>query len=140
MSFKLNYQCAVAPSKTIPTKNDFKKWIKASADLLNIQTKFEITIRIVNSEEIRSLNKKFRKKDKPTNVLSFPYTDDEEIGDIIICADVVKQEAKEQNISEPKHWAHMAIHGFLHLLGHDHQTKKSANEMEKLEAKILKMR
>lgn len=139
MSLKINYQLAATQTGSIPTKNDFKKWISTAADILHIPKDIEITIRIVTAKEIQLLNKTYRKKDKPTNVLSFPYSDDDkEIGDIIICAETVEKESIKQHIHHSKHWAHMAIHGFLHLLGYDHQNELSAHKMEQKEAEILK--
>ncbi|KZZ19879.1 rRNA maturation RNase YbeY, partial [Oleiphilus sp. HI0080] len=103
---------------------------------------FELTIRVVDTPEIQELNANYRDKDKPTNVLSFPFEAPEHIeldllGDLIICAQVVNAEAKEQNKDEKSHWAHMTVHGVLHLLGYDHIDDIEADEMEGLEIKIL---
>lgn len=107
----------------------------------------EFTIRIVDSEEMQDLNREYRGKDKPTNVLSFPFDNEFEfeemgleyeiLGDIIICTDVVNCEAKEQNKTASFHWAHMVTHGILHLLGYDHIEDKEALEMEGIEVEIL---
>lgn len=96
----------------------------------------------MNSEESQSLNSQYRGKDKPTNVLSFPFEVPDGIeldllGDLIICADVVEKEAQEQDKPLLHHWAHMVIHGTLHLLGYDHISDDEAEEMEALEIKLL---
>lgn len=113
-----------------------------------------LTIRIVGAAESRRLNRTWRGKDKPTNVLSFPAEplaadrrpltrlhetafDDHPLGDLAICAPVVAREAKEQGKSAQAHWAHMVVHGVLHLLGYDHENDRDANIMESLETKIL---
>ena len=93
-------------------------------------------------EESQQLNSQYRQKDKPTNVLSFPFEVPEGIelnllGDLVVCASVVEQEAKEQNKVLFHHWAHMIVHGCLHLLGYDHINDADADEMEALEVKIL---
>lgn len=103
---------------------------------------FELTVRIVGRQEITELNHLYRHKDKATNVLSFPadlpdHIDLPLLGDLIICADVVRQEAIEQHKTLSDHWAHMLVHGTLHLLGHDHIEDDEAEEMEALEITIL---
>jgi len=101
-------------------------------------SKQESVIRLVASEESHELNKQFRGKDKPTNVLSFPYDDmDDYLGDIVICWPVVQQEALEQAKTEEEHLSHMVVHGVLHLLGFDHIDETEAREMESLECEIL---
>lgn len=102
----------------------------------------ELLIRIVDKVEIQNLNKTYRHKDKPTNVLSFPYDlpieiDESILGDVVICTDVVANEAKVQNKTFDHHLIHMAIHGTLHLLGFDHIEESDANKMENLEIKVL---
>ena len=102
----------------------------------------EISIRLVDREESQALNRDYRQKDKPTNVLSFPadlpeIVDLPLLGDLIICASVVEQEAKEQDKASTAHWAHMVIHGTLHLLGYDHIDNHEAEAMEALETDIL---
>lgn len=131
----------VCESQTLPTTELFQQWVDIA--LANVTEQlYELTIRIVNAEESQLLNKQYRKKDKPTNVLSFPFEVPEGItlnllGDLVICASVVEQEAKEQNKALFDHWAHMIIHGCLHLLGYDHINDTDADEMETLEIKIL---
>ena len=102
----------------------------------------ELTIRIVGSAESRSLNRTWRAKDKPTNVLSFPAGDlpgvaGALLGDLAICVPVVLREAREQGKPYPAHWAHMVVHGVLHLLGYDHVKLRDADLMEACEAEIL---
>ena len=102
----------------------------------------ELSVRIVDPDEIQQLNRQYRDKDKPTNVLSFPCelppgVEVPLLGDLIICAQVVKAEAAEQHKSEQSHWAHMVVHGTLHLLGYDHIDDTEADEMESLESKII---
>ena len=97
---------------------------------------------ITTSAEIQQLNKQYRHKDAPTNVLSFPMQLPEEVdvhflGDIALCASVIKRESEEQSKALPFHWAHMVVHGMLHLQGYDHIEDAEAEEMEKLEVDIL---
>ena len=100
------------------------------------------SVLVTTMAEIQALNKQFRNKDKITNVLSFPMQSPEEIdfvllGDIVLCAGVIKQEASQQSKSEESHWAHMVVHSVLHLQGYDHVSDDDAELMEKLEIKIL---
>lgn len=105
----------------------------------------EISVRLVDREEIRLLNRDYRQLDKATNVLSFPAgvitglpaEAAQLLGDVVICAAVVRDEAAEQGKAADEHWAHMLVHGTLHLLGYDHHTAAEAAEMEGLEARIL---
>jgi len=102
----------------------------------------EVTIRIVNEDESRELNHQYRGKDKSTNVLSFPMELPAELklpmqGDLVICAAVVAREAREQHKLPAHHWAHMVIHGMLHLQGYDHESDADAEAMESLEIKLL---
>jgi probable rRNA maturation factor len=124
--------------KDIPTLANFKSWIKES--LQNEIQDSEIVIRIVDEIEGKALNHTYRKKDYATNVLSFPYelTDTMVIGDLVLCGSVILQEAMEQKKDPLFHWAHLTVHGVLHLLGYDHMKEKDAKIMQKLEVKILK--
>lgn len=102
----------------------------------------EVTLRIVGNDESRELNHQYRGKDKPTNVLSFPFEAPAGItvplaGDLVICAPVVEQEAREQSKDAVAHWAHMVVHGMLHLQGYDHIEDKEAEVMEALEIRLL---
>ncbi|WP_172598577.1 rRNA maturation RNase YbeY [Buchnera aphidicola] len=125
----------------LPNKKYFFLWLKK----LFYKNKVEITIRIVSIKEIKYLNKKYRKKNIPTNVLSFPSTENIEIkhkfynyiGDIILCAKYINQEALFLKKSKLEHWAHMVIHSALHLLHYTHNTRKSRHKMQKIEKKIM---
>ena len=117
----------------LPTKAQFKKWAKAA---LRVDT--EVTIRIVDAQEALALNSTYRGKDYATNVLTFPLTETPHLmGDIIICAPVVMAEAAAQNKSLEAHFAHLTVHGVLHLHGYDHETEPQAELMESLEITIL---
>jgi probable rRNA maturation factor len=98
----------------------------------------EVGIVLSSDEQVQSLNKTFRYQDKPTNVLSFPSGEKEELGDIVLAYETVIHEAKISGILPLHHTVHLIIHGFLHLLGYDHETENDANHMESLEIKILK--
>ena len=98
---------------------------------------------VTTSDEIQKLNKQYRNKDKATNVLSFPMQSPEEVdirllGDIVLCASVIRQEAEQQSKTSTAHWAHMVVHGMLHLQGYDHIENDEAEDMEQLEINILK--
>ncbi len=125
----------------IPTDKEIKKWAKLA---LNEQTHTtELTVRLVSIEEMTQLNQQFRSKKGPTNVLSFPFETPANVqsallGDIIICVDVVNTEAQQQRKSPSAHWAHMIIHGVLHLLGHDHIEPAEAETMETIEIMLMR--
>lgn len=126
-----------------PSSIKLKKW--AQEVLEKKVTAAELTLRIVNKDEMTTLNSTYRHKNKPTNVLSFPFEmpadveiDTPILGDIVICAEVIKEEANQQNKSIDAHWAHMIVHGILHLLGYDHENDADAEVMEKEEIAILK--
>ena len=125
----------------LPSLELFQRWADTALNAITDED-FELTIRLVTIEESRELNSQYRQKDKPTNVLSFPFEVPEGIelnllGDLVVCVPVIEQEAKEQNKKLFDHWAHMIIHGCLHLLGYDHINDADADEMEALEIKIL---
>ncbi len=139
MKIKVDIQ-HVTDALDIPENRQFRKWARTA---LSVHDKdAELTIRIVDEEEVTELNRKWRKAKGPTNVLSFPYEDNNRIadmllGDIIICAPVIRREALEQKKSLESHWAHMVIHGTLHLLGYDHIKPEDAMKMESLEIRLL---
>lgn len=139
MSIDVDIQIAV-DDQVIPDPAEFQTWVElALADQLEVA---EVCIRIVAADESRELNHTWRGKDTPTNVLSFPFEappgiDMPLIGDLAICAEVVAAEAMEQNKPLTAHWAHMVIHGVLHLIGFDHINDTDADEMEALEIKLL---
>lgn len=123
-----------------PSFEQFATWLQPLADHLSIDK--ELCIKIVHREESQFLNNYYRDKNKPTNVLSFPsdlpeYIDSPHLGDLAICADVVEQEAQDQGKASEHHWAHMTIHGCLHLLGYDHIEADEAEVMEALEVELL---
>ncbi len=139
MSIVLDVQ-RVHSSISLPSDSELQQW--ANAALLRYNKAFELTIRLVDNIESQQLNHQYRGKNSPTNVLSFPFEVPDGIelnllGDIVICVDVIEQEAQTQHKSLQSHWAHMVIHGCLHLLGYDHITDNEADEMETLEIKIL---
>ena len=131
-----------ANSRHIPDDEQFIKWINILSQHINIDIEL-VTIRVVEVAEIQALNKQFRGKDKPTNVLSFPSQlpqiaqEEAYLGDLIICADIVEQEAIAQHKSFAAHWAHMLVHGILHLQGYDHINNDQAEGMEALEIDLL---
>ncbi|MFT8211502.1 MAG: rRNA maturation RNase YbeY [Symbiopectobacterium sp.] len=136
----LDLQIASENTAGLPSEQDFQRWLEAV--LPQFQPEAEVTIRIVDEAESHELNHTYRGKDKPTNVLSFPFEAPPEVellllGDLIICRQVVEQEAIEQQITTESHWAHMVIHGCLHLLGYDHIEDDEAEEMEALETEIM---
>ncbi len=141
MSYQISIQNASAET-TIPDELSFHRW--AAAALKPHCDDAELCIRVVDREESQQLNLQYRKKDKPTNVLSFPTNLSDEVkdihpvlGDLVVCAPVVKQEAETQKKQLEAHWAHMTIHGVLHLLGYDHQKNTEAEKMEALEIELL---
>ena len=123
----------------LPAADRFRAWVEAA--LQNGYARLEQTIRVVDLDEGRNLNRTYRGKDKPTNVLAFAYDDAELgydcLGDLVICAPVVAREAAEQGKPEEAHWAHLVVHGMLHLQGYDHQRDDQREAMERLEIKIL---
>ncbi len=140
MSIELDLQLAVENEAGLPTLEDFSAWLEAA--VTPFQTQAEVTIRIVDTAESHQLNLEYRGKDKPTNVLSFPFEappgiELDLLGDLIICRQVVEQEAVEQNKPLKAHWAHMVVHGSLHLLGYDHIEDDEAEEMESLETELM---
>lgn len=139
MSHKIDIQNA-SSFGPLPEINLIVEWAKQALDEHHKEA--EITVRIVDEEEGKELNKTWRKKDSATNVLSFPIGKPIEqapnlLGDIVICAPVVEQEAKAQGKEREAHWAHLVIHGILHLQGYDHESDKEANLMESKEVLIL---
>lgn len=135
----LSVQYAVG-GMNLPTRQQFRRWIKAA-----LQRDVQIVLRIVDEIEGRALNKKFRGKDYATNVLTFAYEDTGQqsdtvellYGDIVICAPVVEQEAREQRKDVRAHYAHLALHAVLHLQGYGHENEQDAAIMEALETTFL---
>ncbi|WP_299689593.1 rRNA maturation RNase YbeY [uncultured Vibrio sp.] len=140
MSIELDLQLAVENEQGLPTKQEIQLWLDKT--IPPFQENAELTIRIVDTQESHQLNHEYRGKDKPTNVLSFPFEappgiELDLLGDLIICRQVVEKEAEEQNKPLLAHWAHMVVHGSLHLLGYDHIEDDEAEEMESLETEIM---
>ncbi|MFA0325983.1 rRNA maturation RNase YbeY [Vibrio splendidus] len=140
MSIELDLQIAVENEQGLPTEQDIQLWLDKT--IPQFQENAELTVRIVDTEESHQLNHDYRGKDKPTNVLSFPFEvppgmELDLLGDLIICRQVVEKEAEEQNKPLLAHWAHMVVHGSLHLLGYDHIEGDEAEEMESLETEIM---
>jgi probable rRNA maturation factor len=136
----------VATSSAIPDEADLRSWCELA--LRQRKGDSELTIRLVDEDEGRELNRTWRQKDYATNVLSFPadvpdgpggvpMLDIPLLGDLVICVPVVEREATEQAKSLQAHWAHLVIHGCLHLLGYDHIDDEEAEEMEGLERQLL---
>lgn len=128
----------------LPSTGQMEQWV--SAALIDApdfdHSNAEVSVYIVDEDESQELNLRFRQKDKPTNVLSFPADIPPELdipllGDLVVCAPVVEREAEEQTKTLDAHWAHMLVHGTLHLLGYDHINDADAEEMEQLETQIL---
>lgn len=139
LDLALDLQYAVKPDN-LPTPAQFETWVRVA--LGDTMDEAELTIRIVDARESQQLNHDYRGKDKPTNVLSFPFEAPPGIelpllGDLVICASVVENEALEQQKALEAHWAHMVVHGCLHLLGYDHIEDAEAEEMESLETTLI---
>lgn len=143
MSTPLTVNVGYAASrKGVPTSASFRLWVEAALRGAKRRKATELSIRIVDAKEGRQLNRDYRDKDYATNVLSFPVELPPGvklplIGDLVICAPVVTREAAEQHKLARHHWAHMTVHGVLHLLGYDHIEDAEAEEMEALETRIL---
>lgn len=140
MAIELDLQLATEKQDNLPGKEEFQLWLDSAVTLF--QQDAEVTIRLVDAEESQQLNSEYRGKDKPTNVLSFPFEAPPGIelnllGDLIICKQVVETEASDQGKPLNAHWAHMVVHGALHLLGYDHIADDEAEEMESLETEIM---
>jgi probable rRNA maturation factor len=152
LDLDLDLQIASA-EPDLPTRDDVARWVAAALD--GRRARAALTVRIVDEAEGRALNLQYRGQDRPTNVLSFPFEPPpgiadlariggelgdgiaDLIGDLVVCAPVVRREALEQGKAEPAHWAHLVVHGALHLLDYDHLTDPEAAAMEGLETAIL---
>lgn len=136
----IDLQIACEQETGLPTAEQIEQW--ATAAVQPQSDEVEMTVRIVDEAESHALNLNYRGKDRPTNVLSFPFECPDEVelpllGDLVICRQVVEREAQEQDKPLMAHWAHMVVHGSLHLLGYDHIEDDEAEEMESLETQIM---
>ena len=136
----VDLQIATENLEGLPTEEQIVQWATAAVQLEGDEV--EMTVRIVDEAESHELNLTYRGKDRPTNVLSFPFECPDEVelpllGDLVICRQVVEREAAEQEKPLMAHWAHMVVHGSLHLLGYDHIEDNEAEEMESLETQIM---
>jgi probable rRNA maturation factor len=132
---------------SVPGDDWIRSWVVAAIKGMSDEIAIEVSVRIVDEEEGRQLNRQYRGQDTATNVLSFPADDGDvpalpadvprSLGDIVICGQIVEREAAEQGKAVADHWAHMLVHGSLHLLGYDHEVSEEAEAMETLERQIL---
>jgi probable rRNA maturation factor len=130
----------ISLQQDLPEQTLLQEWVTKA--LMHYVSHANVTLRIVDEKEMLELNRNYCGKNKPTNVLSFPLSqadvaEDDSLGDIIICAPVVSREAREQEKEELAHWAHLVIHGCLHLVGFDHMTDEQADIMEPIEVQLL---
>lgn len=130
------------PRRGVPSATSFRRWVDAALLGAGRDRASSLAIRIVGAREGRALNHRYRGKDHATNVLSFtaevpPGVESPLLGDIVICAPVVAREARAQDKRQHDHYAHLTVHGVLHLLGYDHQDDSGARRMEALERKVL---
>ncbi len=140
MAYKIDIE-SNSQSQQIPALAELERWIGAALHSQKLEDA-EVSLYIVDEDESQQLNSQYRGKDYPTNVLSFPADIPEEVGvpllgDLVVCAPVVEREAQEQGKTLAAHWAHMLVHGSLHLLGFDHIDDTEADEMEALETAII---
>ena len=136
----IDLQIACEQETGLPTAEQIEQW--ATVAVQPQTDEVEMTVRIVDEAESHALNLNYRGKDRPTNVLSFPFECPDEVelpllGDLVICRQVVEREAQEQDKPVMAHWAHMVVHGSLHLLGYDHIEDDEAEKMESLETQIM---
>jgi probable rRNA maturation factor len=141
VNVRITVQFAAADAR-LPSAALFRRWARAALAGMR-RRRVSVTLRIVGKRESAALNAQFRHKNKPTNVLSFPFeappgTRSDLLGDVAICADVVRREAREQTKLERAHWAHMVVHGIMHLRGYDHEGDREAAVMEAKETRILR--
>ncbi len=144
MELYVDLQIASENQQKLPELHHMEEWIHAAIrEASSVKRELaELTVRIVDCEESQELNNQYRGKDKPTNVLSFPFQNPPGVtlpllGDLVVCKAVVEKEAAEQVKPLISHWAHMLIHGTLHLLGYDHIDEDEAVEMESIETKLM---
>ena len=131
----------VSGATGLPRHRDFRRWVEAALEDTSVENA-ELTLRLTDEEEMRRLNKRYRDRDAITNVLSFPYgvpsgPGQPLLGDIALCVSVIRQEAREYGLRGMERWAHMVVHGVLHICGFDHESDDDARRMEALEGRIL---
>jgi probable rRNA maturation factor len=134
-------ECRVPSQSRTPSRRLMARWADAALGTRGVGC--EMALQVVSAPRMRKLNQRFRGKDRPTNVLAFPAAPapgvkPRPLGDVVICAAVLRREAREQGKSETAHWAHLIIHGTLHLVGHDHEADGDATRMERREIAVLK--
>jgi len=139
MELMLEVQYALSKDG-LPSEDNLQHW--AMTAIGDRRTQTELVIRLVDEAESATLNQQYRGKSGPTNVLSFPFQapppiESDLLGDLVICAPVVSTQAAEQKKTEQAHWAHLVVHGILHLLGYDHKQPAETAEMENMEIEIL---
>jgi probable rRNA maturation factor len=124
----------------VPPRASIVRWVRAALGRRRGTT--EMAVRVVGRAESQRLNRRYRRRNKPTNVLAFPATVRRaegwrQLGDLVVCAAVVAAEAREQHKLRAAHWAHMIVHGSLHLIGYDHEQRAAAEKMERRERRVL---
>jgi len=134
-------ECRVPPRAKAPPKHLMARWADAALGARGAGC--EMAVQVVSTARMRLLNRRYRRKDKPTNVLAFPATPapgvrPRPLGDVVICAAVLRREAREQGKPEAAHWAHLVVHGTLHLAGFDHEDDEDATRMERREIAVLR--
>ncbi len=139
--FEVELELAETAARS-PAQGDFLRWVSATLEQQRPGEPLRVHIRIAGEVEVAGLNHRYRGRNSPTNVLSFPVAEPVEdgvllLGDLVLCAAVIEREADEQRKPVLHHWAHMAVHGTLHLLGFDHQEEDEAEYMESCERAIL---
>ncbi len=144
MTVQVDVQVA-SDDGSVPDSIDIRVWVERALAIVGHGDAAEVSVAVVGAREMQALNEEFRDKDEPTNVLSFPAGTlqglpadaVQPLGDVVICAAVIGDEARQQGKPLADHWAHMIVHGTLHLLGLDHQDDAGAARMESLEQEVL---
>ncbi len=142
MSAVIDLQLATDTLPDLPDIKTLESWAEAALSAAGYEKEAELTVRMADPEEIRALNRDYRGVDRPTNILSFPFEcppgiELPLIGDLVICEEILRREAEEQGKTYQEHFAHLIIHGTLHLIGYDHIEPKDAQVMEPLEIRAL---
>jgi probable rRNA maturation factor len=146
MRLFLTVQYATGSRAGLPHRRSLERWARAALSAARDwppQRALALTVRIVGARESAALNRRYRGRGYATNVLSFPFDPPpglgraDYLGDVVICADVVEREAQHQGKCRQAHWAHMLVHGIMHLLGYDHASRRQAARMEGMETRIL---